>query len=104
MADHGPMAPVEPEIVAVFVKDQKLSRKARRQDPFPFGHHRFSAADHAENRISVLLQFAIKSRSCLTTPVFSDAVDLGVFRVETGRQTGITSDQVDKNIVPVRST
>src|SRR5262245_3645096 len=101
MADDGPVAIVHPKVVAIFVEDEKLRRQARGQRPFPLGHDRLGAADHAGDRVAVAREFAIEPGSSRASAVISDAVNESSREMKPIGQTRIASNQIDEYFIPV---
>src|SRR5258708_10887762 len=94
MANGGPVAAVEPEVISVLVQDKNLGWQARRDHPLPFRHDRFGRADQSNYRVALGAQFGIKARARLRAGIVRYAKDLATTLVELDWRAGIAGKQV----------
>jgi hypothetical protein len=95
MADQIRMAPIQPEIVRVFVDHENLHRELGAEPPFPFGHDGFGGADQTGNGMAPRVQVGYELMASRSSAVVVDVEDPAV---DARRRTRVTRHQVDFNV------
>ena len=98
-ADQGEAAngarilPLHPEVIAIFINDEKLRGHAQCDQPFPFGHDRLGGADHAGEGVVAGTQFANQPGAAFAGIIVGHTINGGV--LVAGRGAAVAGHNVD---------
>src|SRR5437588_6462525 len=94
MANVAEMSAIEPEVIAIFIKDENLGGKTGREHPLPFGHDRFGGADDTNDGIVIGVKLSVEPLAGVAVGIIGDAIDVTTRRLKILRYSAVAGEQI----------